>query len=55
MTLKCPMCENKQFWKLSDGWRTYTGLAAKSGIRREKLLLYFWEYVWRYNHRNLSL
>lgn len=27
-------------------------LAAKGGIRREKLPLYLGEYVWRYNHRN---
>lgn len=26
-------------------------LAAKGGIRREKLYLYLGEYVWRYNHR----
>jgi len=30
-------------------------LAAKGGIRREKLPLYLGEYVWRYNHKNLSL
>ena len=29
-------------------------LAAKGGIRRERLPLYLAEYVWRYNHRNLS-
>ena len=29
-------------------------LASKGGIRREKLPLYFGEYVWRYNHRNES-
>jgi len=29
-------------------------LAAKGGIRREKLHLYLGEYVWRYNHRKLS-
>lgn len=28
-------------------------LAAKGGIRRERLALYLAEYVWRYNHRNL--
>lgn len=78
----------------SDGWRAYTGLAAKGyvhrlvdhgknkysdgkghhinglegfwgylkrklaargGIRRERLPIYLGEYVWRYNHRNLSL
>ena len=78
----------------SDGWRAYTGLAAKGyvhrivdhsqkeysnkngrhinslegfwgylkrklaakgGIRREKLPFYLGEYVWRYNHRKLSL
>jgi transposase len=27
-------------------------LVSKGGIRREKLPLYLWEYVWRYNHRN---
>jgi len=27
-------------------------LAAKGGIRREKLPLYLAEYVWRYNHRS---
>ncbi|GFP28711.1 IS1595 family transposase, partial [Candidatus Hakubella thermalkaliphila] len=30
-------------------------LAAKGGIRREKLPLYLGEYVWRYNQRKLSL
>lgn len=30
-------------------------LAAKGGIRRERLPLYLAEYVWRYNHRGLSL
>lgn len=30
-------------------------LAAKGGIRREKLPIYLGEYVWRYNHRNLTL
>jgi transposase-like protein len=30
-------------------------LAAKGGIRREKLPIYLGEYVWRYNHRSLSL
>jgi transposase-like protein len=30
-------------------------LAAKGGIRRERLPLYVAEYVWRYNHRQLSL
>ena len=30
-------------------------LAAKGGIRRERLPLYLAEYVWRYNHRSLSL
>lgn len=78
----------------SDGWRAYTGLAAKGyvhrlvdhgeneysdgkgnyinslegfwgylkrklaakgGVRREKLPLYLGEYVWRFNHRKLSL
>lgn len=29
-------------------------LAAKGGIRRERLHLYLAEYVWRYNHRNLT-
>jgi len=29
-------------------------LAAKGGIRRERLDLYLAEYVWRYNHRKLS-
>ena len=29
-------------------------LAAKGGIRRERLSLYLGEYVWRYNHRSLS-
>lgn len=29
-------------------------LAAKGGIRRERLPLYLAEYVWRYNHRHLS-
>jgi transposase-like protein/DNA-directed RNA polymerase subunit RPC12/RpoP len=78
----------------SDGWRAYTGLAAKGyvhrlvdhskneysdkkgnhinglegfwgylkrklaakgGIRRERLPLYLGEYVWRFNHRKLPL
>jgi transposase len=30
-------------------------LAAKGGIRRERLPLYVAEYVWRYNHRRLSV
>lgn len=30
-------------------------LAAKGGIRRERLPLYLAEYVWRYNHRQESL
>jgi transposase len=30
-------------------------LAAKGGIRRERLPLYLAEYVWRYNHRNLKI
>ena len=30
-------------------------LAAKGGIRRERLPLYLAEYVWRYNHRHLSV
>jgi len=30
-------------------------LTAKGGIRRERLLLYLAEYVWRYNHRSLSI
>jgi transposase-like protein len=30
-------------------------LAAKGGIRRERLPLYLGEYVWRYNHRRLSV
>lgn len=30
-------------------------LAAKGGIRKEMLPLYLGEYVWRYNHRKLSL
>ena len=29
-------------------------LAAKGGIRRDKLFLYLGEYVWRYNHRKES-
>ena len=29
-------------------------LAAKGGVRRERLSLYLAEYVWRYNHRRLS-
>ena len=29
-------------------------LAAKGGIRRERLPLYLAEYVWRYNHRHLT-
>lgn len=30
-------------------------LTAKGGIRRERLPLYLGEYVWRFNHKNLSL
>jgi transposase len=30
-------------------------LAAKGGIRRERLPLYLAEYVWRFNHRQLSI
>jgi transposase len=30
-------------------------LAAKGGIRQERLPLYLAEYVWRYNHRHLSV
>lgn len=30
-------------------------LAARGGIRRERLPLFVGEYVWRFNHRNLSL
>jgi transposase-like protein len=30
-------------------------LSAKGGIRRERLPIYLGEYVWRYNHKNLSL
>lgn len=30
-------------------------LASKGGIRRKKLPIYLGEYVWRYNHRKLSL
>lgn len=30
-------------------------LAAKGGIRRKRLPIYLGEYVWRYNHRKLSL
>lgn len=30
-------------------------LAAKGGIRKERLPLYLAEYVWRYNHRNLTV
>ncbi len=29
-------------------------LAAKGGVRRERLPLYLGEYVWRYKHRRLS-
>jgi transposase-like protein len=30
-------------------------LAAKGGIRKERLPLYLAEYVWRYNHRKMSI
>ena len=30
-------------------------LAAKGGIRKERLPLYLAEYVWRYNHRNYTI
>ncbi|MBI5420965.1 MAG: IS1595 family transposase [Parcubacteria group bacterium] len=29
-------------------------LSAKGGVRREKLHVYLGEYVWKYNHRNLT-
>ena len=42
----------------STAWRASWGylkrrLAAKGGVRRERLPLYLAEYVWRYNHRRL--
>ena len=39
----------------SDAWDRDTGVAAKGGIRRRRLPLYLAEYVWRYNHRQLSV
>ena len=30
-------------------------LATKGGIRRERLPLYLAKYIWRYNHRNLTI
>ena len=30
-------------------------LAAKGGVRRERLPLYLAEYVWRYNHRDMDI
>jgi hypothetical protein len=30
-------------------------LASKGGIRRERLLLYLAEHVWRYNHRDMKI
>ena len=30
-------------------------LAAKGGIRQERLPLYIAEYIWRYNHRNMGI
>jgi transposase-like protein len=30
-------------------------LAAKGGIRRERLQIFLGEYIWRYNHRQISL
>jgi len=30
-------------------------LAAKGGVRKEKLPIFLGEYVWRYNHRQISL
>jgi hypothetical protein len=30
-------------------------LAAKGGIRQERLPFYLAEYVWRYNHRELEI
>ena len=30
-------------------------LASKGGIRKERLPLYLTEYVWRYNHRKLTI
>jgi len=45
---------------ISNGLEGFWGylkrkLAAKSEIRKEKLPLYLGEYVWRCNHRKLSL
>jgi len=39
------------------GFRGYLKrmLAAKGGIRKERLPLYLAEYVWRYNHRGLEI
>lgn len=39
-----------------EGFRGYLKrkLAAKGGIREDKLFLYLGENVWRYNHRKLS-
>ncbi len=50
--------ENKKYH--IDALETFWGylkrkLAAKGGIRKEKLPLYLAEYAWRYNHRKLSL
>ncbi|OGX41340.1 MAG: hypothetical protein A3C53_00645 [Omnitrophica WOR_2 bacterium RIFCSPHIGHO2_02_FULL_68_15] len=39
----------------SDTWTSYTGVAAKGGIRHDRLPPYLAEYVWRYNHRRLSV
>ena len=40
-----------------EGFRGYLKrmLAAKGGIRRERLPLYLAEYVWRYNQRKLAI
>ena len=38
-----------------DTLRGFTGIAAKGGIRHERLHLYLGEYVWRYNYRHMNL
>ena len=50
--------ENKKYY--FDSIETFWGflkrkLAAKGGVRKEKLPLFLGEYVWKYNNKNLSL
>jgi len=42
--------ESEGFWGYLKG-----KLAAKGGVRSERLPLYIAEYVWRYNHRDMDI